>query len=267
MVCSFCAGFHQITACKSPEIAVLMARVEEAAKSVIPDIDGGRARSTSRTLHLLLQSFSAKEKRAVAVRLGFRAGNTGENHLKDIMTTYFMDWRTGGSTRRVSREDELAEATVLADQLLRFRTMAALDPARIPARDELNARFRQGMTRSVYDLMNELMRQRVEAFWAPVAVKKSYSIVLTQCVPCVPRKRAQVQPIAQECGICLEDVGRKCMVTLNCKHEFCGTCITGTLKSVPNRKVPTCALCRAEMSSFETNSTKTFKQMEKLLNA
>jgi hypothetical protein len=55
-----------------------------------------------------------------------------------------------------------------------------------------------------------------------------------------------------ECSICYEDgIQKKHSVTLNCKHQFCKDCFKGCLKSTPVYKdLPTCALCRADISSI-----------------
>jgi hypothetical protein len=55
-----------------------------------------------------------------------------------------------------------------------------------------------------------------------------------------------------ECAICYEDnIPKKHSVTLNCNHQFCKDCFKGCLKSTPvYRDLPTCALCRADISSI-----------------
>jgi hypothetical protein len=55
----------------------------------------------------------------------------------------------------------------------------------------------------------------------------------------------------EDCAICLEEKKIADTVTINCGHKFCGTCITSTLKMHKNIYAgPSCALCRAPMSSF-----------------
>jgi hypothetical protein len=55
----------------------------------------------------------------------------------------------------------------------------------------------------------------------------------------------------EDCSICLEETKLADTVTINCGHKFCGTCITSTLKMHKNIYAgPSCALCRAPMSSF-----------------
>jgi hypothetical protein len=59
-----------------------------------------------------------------------------------------------------------------------------------------------------------------------------------------------------ECAICYEDnIPKKHSVTLNCKHKFCKDCFKGCLKITPVYKdLPSCALCRADISSITVHS-------------
>jgi hypothetical protein len=59
-----------------------------------------------------------------------------------------------------------------------------------------------------------------------------------------------------ECAICYEDgISKKHSVTLNCKHQFCKDCFKGCLKSTAVYKdLPTCALCRADISAITVHS-------------
>jgi hypothetical protein len=59
-----------------------------------------------------------------------------------------------------------------------------------------------------------------------------------------------------ECAICYEDdIPTKHRVTLNCKHQFCKDCFKGCLKSTPVYKdLPSCALCRADISTITVHS-------------
>jgi len=55
-----------------------------------------------------------------------------------------------------------------------------------------------------------------------------------------------------ECAICYEDnIPKKHQITLKCKHQFCKDCFKGCLKSTAVYKdLPTCALCRADISAI-----------------
>jgi hypothetical protein len=64
------------------------------------------------------------------------------------------------------------------------------------------------------------------------------------------------------CLICYDDVSSMSFVKLNCGHDFCGTCIQKLLKKCCPTKLPRCALCRVNMSSFEFGDQKTLDKMK-----
>ena len=53
-----------------------------------------------------------------------------------------------------------------------------------------------------------------------------------------------------DCSICFELSKAESKITLNCGHSFCGQCNKKTLTSC-NRRTPTCALCRTNVTSFK----------------
>ena len=46
------------------------------------------------------------------------------------------------------------------------------------------------------------------------------------------------------------------MVTLNCKHKFCGMCVSQSLKKCNNFKLPNCAMCRTKIECIMINDAK-----------
>lgn len=63
--------------------------------------------------------------------------------------------------------------------------------------------------------------------------------------------REELEEKCDDCAICLEEAILADMVTINCGHQFCGKCIATTLKTHRNEHAgPSCALCRALMSSI-----------------
>jgi hypothetical protein len=52
----------------------------------------------------------------------------------------------------------------------------------------------------------------------------------------------------ENCNICYEDKQNRHMVSLNCKHNFCGTCMSSTFKKCNPLSLPTCAMCRTKIS-------------------
>jgi len=58
----------------------------------------------------------------------------------------------------------------------------------------------------------------------------------------------------EECNICYEKTKNLNMVTLNCKHKFCGGCVSQTLKKCNKFKLPNCALCRTKIDCILVNN-------------
>jgi hypothetical protein len=68
-----------------------------------------------------------------------------------------------------------------------------------------------------------------------------------------------------ECAICYEEqLPVKTFVTLNCQHKFCKDCLKNSLKSV--QQVPTCALCRAEITTMVVYDESIKDEFNELIN-
>jgi len=70
-----------------------------------------------------------------------------------------------------------------------------------------------------------------------------------------------------ECAICYEEsIPKKHSITLNCKHQFCKDCFKGCLKSTPvNKDLPSCALCRADISEITVCSESVKSELDDYL--
>jgi hypothetical protein len=55
----------------------------------------------------------------------------------------------------------------------------------------------------------------------------------------------------EDCAICYESIKGVDLITLNCSHKFCGSCITHILENHNINSKPTCALCRTYMCKFD----------------
>ena len=53
-----------------------------------------------------------------------------------------------------------------------------------------------------------------------------------------------------ECSICYEQHKKLIFIKLDCGHEFCKDCIKQSLQN-DKRKIPCCALCRADIKNLE----------------
>jgi len=62
-----------------------------------------------------------------------------------------------------------------------------------------------------------------------------------------------------DCPICYESIKCVDLIKLNCSHQFCGPCISTILERNNNNNIiPTCALCRASMCSFDIQNLEVY---------
>ena len=88
-----------------------------------------------------------------------------------------------------------------------------------------------------------------------------YFHTITSCV----NKQLTITDEIQECCICYESKKSCQFVTLNCKHNFCITCISNQLSLNPD-KIPTCAYCRAIIDNVSCENRQTYNQFNSLIN-
>lgn len=73
---------------------------------------------------------------------------------------------------------------------------------------------------------------------------------------CVEQTDEPYEPF--DCPICQEEITEQAnCVKINCKHQFCTTCIEGQLEAASKKRVkidPTCAMCRSPISDIYFNS-------------
>jgi len=63
----------------------------------------------------------------------------------------------------------------------------------------------------------------------------------------------------KDCPICYESIKCDDLIKLNCSHQFCGSCIATILERNNNNNIiPTCALCRASMCSFDIQNLEVY---------
>lgn len=68
--------------------------------------------------------------------------------------------------------------------------------------------------------------------------------------------------VEEDCNICFEKTQFRNMITLNCKHKFCGDCVSQTFKKCNKNKVPNCAMCRAKTDWFLVNDNKVLQKLK-----
>ena len=78
-------------------------------------------------------------------------------------------------------------------------------------------------------------------------INKKYNIMPILCLE-EEDKDKEEEDI--NCAICYENIKCVDLVSLNCSHQFCSSCIIGILKTNKSLNSPTCALCREVMCVF-----------------
>lgn len=95
----------------------------------------------------------------------------------------------------------------------------------------------------------------------PDIIDRKVPIVITH----TPIPECADQYEVKECAICYENVTVHHMVQYNCKHEFCGGCVTEMIKTGARNQLPTCAMCRTEVSTFEIHAEYVLQKLEPLI--
>jgi len=75
------------------------------------------------------------------------------------------------------------------------------------------------------------------------------------------KMKQQKPKIQKDCPICYEIMKTKTLITTNCNHDFCDTCIKSYLDSC--RKHPSCPLCRESVMELKTPTKKTQQMLKK----
>jgi len=63
-----------------------------------------------------------------------------------------------------------------------------------------------------------------------------------------------------DCPLCFEPVTATDSIVTNCKHSFCGSCITGYMNAIKhNTKKPNCPMCRADLTAFTIGNQQVYE--------
>jgi hypothetical protein len=81
---------------------------------------------------------------------------------------------------------------------------------------------------------------------------RKYNITGLLCMEIESEERTTQQILGEletieNCNICYEDKQNRHMVSLNCNHNFCGTCVSKILKKCNPLNLPNCAMCRTKI--------------------
>lgn len=76
----------------------------------------------------------------------------------------------------------------------------------------------------------------------------------------------------EECPVCYDNTSKDTIVTLNCGHQYCGSCVKGILTATlekntkfNRRELPPCAMCRVDMTAIDVNSRKVYESFAKMV--
>jgi hypothetical protein len=85
--------------------------------------------------------------------------------------------------------------------------------------------------------------------------------------PIMPRlyTESELNEIKQ-CPICYDDTPEINLMTTNCKHTFCNTCITTHLHTERNKCHPHCPMCRSTITTMNIKSITLFDEFSNIYN-
>ena len=259
--CGFCCVHgHNINSCDNPYILELMGMLDTVVNTTVP---GGDASP----VHSFLKSLPKHHLKMVALKHSIVTGASRAVLISKLMDYYFYAhhtpvWRDALPSVEVRLQRFQARTMRIRITILQER-LNLNDP--IPMRQL--ARMGLHQLNELYEIFEQevaLLPSDIHTYnYAnnPGNVGRKFRIATKLTV--VPENADQYSTV--ECAICLENVTTHHIVKLNCNHEFCGECITETLKTAQANKAPSCALCRGVMKTFEIHTDHTFQLLKPLL--
>jgi len=171
-----------------------------------------------------------------------------DEHMSYIFANTFRQFEPTNDRERQLERDDLI-------RLYRIRRKAAERRVRISERAFSSARNYMYNARVILDNIIEF--QEVNRLLLPPPPRK---FAITSAMLCTET----VEELAelQDCSICYDAVPTSDMITLNCSHEFCKTCLTNYLVTIrPTKKSPCCALCRVLVKTLTFRNVEFFQEM------
>jgi hypothetical protein len=268
--CAYCGTRgHKITACEHPFAINLWETFQNKLHGEYA-LSQHNVADRAHYVFEYLKTLPVNSLKLLAVKHNIRlCKHTKLVLISKIMDVYFEDhpfpvWRDCLDRQRELRTMQ-NEIRIETEQL---RLSIALYHAVLPERFHSvidNRRIYSmtiGQLRSYLSLLTCLVeRLELQSPNNPEVIDRKFPIQMT-CKP-IPEDADQYE--VDECSICYENVTGHHMVHLNCSHGFCEECVTKTLKSVRPRQMPTCALCRTEVTSFETHEATISKKLESFI--
>ena len=113
---------------------------------------------------------------------------------------------------------------------------------------------------SILEYSSNLLDFNLEEFLAGLrnfreetSENRKYNITGLLCIEIESENRTSAQILeeletVENCNICYDDKKNRHMVSLNCNHNFCGTCLSTILKKCNPLSFPNCAMCRTKIA-------------------
>ena len=116
------------------------------------------------------------------------------------------------------------------------------------------------------DLRLSAVLNAIESLEEEASENKKHKIEVTLCVE-IETENTHSKDVEQptDCSICYNEIKKFDMVTLNCNHSFCVTCVKKTLTTCKTDKTPCCALCRGEISKFNIKNPEVLNNLKENL--
>jgi hypothetical protein len=258
--CSFCGvRGHKISDCNHQFAGHIM---ETFNLKLVCNYDPSLYNFADRAhyVYLHLKTLSLKHLHVIAAKHGIPLSN----HTKAVLVAKIMDlhyvdhpypeWRDA-----LPHPVNHLELDVMAS----LRRVIIATKSRVPLSNAIPENQLLAMNRNQLLQRIDIIRNEIEQIISrpSYSIDRKFPIQMT----CKPISENADQYEVNECAICYENVTGHHMVQFNCKHEFCSGCVVNTLKTVKSRDMPTCAFCRAEVSSFETRDPAVMNKLEQFV--
>jgi hypothetical protein len=272
--CGFCKiPGHQIGQCRDINIEILLRLFNNIVNQTVPGSNGN-----TEVVFNWLSSKHAPVLKMLAYQHGLRTSLSNNVIISKIMDFYFYNHANPYWHNLLPAPELVLERNACRRMRIRISFMQR-NYLRLPIPISMRQMARMGITelnQLYYVLQDEIallppVERHDNYYYAnnPHNVERKYNI--TQTMVSISDKSEDKdkdeddQYAVKECPICYENVPGHNMVELNCKHEFCGECLSETLKTTSRNKEPTCALCRADMQTFTTHSQQIYDEIAPML--
>ena len=283
MSCSFCyKRGHNITMCNDIFIDIYYHRIKNIYMYILRQIYPHNIENYTELGKSILNRFKLRELRAIGVQFCWQNARMNKSQLIPIIWDYFKTriyyppplpeeqqppeliidrtpspllMRYGNITisrmiqyyrndeHIVNIEMDLRNNMIIRNLIdaVAAEAFIAAAQAQVQAQAEARQAYVEARQAQIVAHLEAQLAQQMEA------QHKKYNIIPTFIVK---DENKEVEENA-ECPICYEGIKCVDLITLNCSHKFCGSCITYILENHNINSNPTCALCRTYMYKFD----------------